>query len=164
MLWLDFLKTDPDFSLPQKNEVAELKMANILDLSIHNAKLAKRLATVDSEALADHEFVLAYEKIEFKESKNSRGIYTAIMRKVSNIAFGKLKFDPKAEKRKTKTGSYVTYFNVVYGTLLLRLEHEKPGTVVKTGYYFQVDKDTNYSIKNLREDNAMIDFTIVKEE
>ena len=135
-------------------------MSNILDLSIHNSKLARKLTKIDAEAEADNEFVLAYSNINFKESAASPGIYTAITKKVSDIAFGKLKFTPKAEKKQTKTGGYVTHFNVVYGTLMVTVDKKR--TLVKTGFYFQVDQDTNYSIMNLRDDDAILDFTIVK--
>lgn len=144
----------------------DLKMENILNLSIHNKKLLqqqklrKRLHPDDEEE--NQEFILSYSKMDFKNSKNSPGISTAIINKISNIAFGKLKFETKSVKKKTKTGDYVTHFNVVYGTLLLTIDG-KADSIVKTGFYFHVDKQTTYSITNLRDDEAMIDFTIIKD-
>lgn len=132
-------------------------MSNILDLSIHNVKLAKRLKDIDTEA------VIPYSNIDFKESGKSVGVFTAITKKISNGAFGKLKFSPNAEKKMTKTGQYVTYFNVIYGTLLFKIEGEKKGALVKTGFSFQVNQDTNYSISNLRNDESIVDFTIIKD-
>ena len=134
-------------------------MVNIFNLSIDNPRFVKKFPNTDSH---DQEHVLAYNQVDFRESAKSPGVFTALIKKAANIAFGKLKFTPKSVKKKTRTGNYISHFNVVYGTLLLKIENEKVGSIVKTGFYFHIGEKTNYTLTNLRNDEAMIDFTIIK--
>lgn len=138
-------------------------MMSIFNLSIDNPRFAKKFANIDGQLQPDQEHILAFNQVDFHESTNSPGVFTALTKKASNIAFGKLKFTPKSVKKRTKTGNYVSHFNVVYGTLLLKIENEKVGSIIKTGFYFHIGEQTNYVLTNLRNDEAMIDFTIIKE-
>ncbi|KAH9395692.1 hypothetical protein TYRP_020429 [Tyrophagus putrescentiae] len=138
---------------------AAQKMENILNLSIHKKKLAN--ATADSSR-ADPEHVRAFAELDFTESKNSQGVFTVMTKREDKIALGKLKFNPRAKKVPTKTGNYVTHFNVVYGTLLLKVNNDKVGSIIKSGFYVNVDSQTTYSIENLRNDQAVLDFTIIQ--
>ncbi len=145
--------------LPPPPQSAAQKMENILNLSIHKKKLAN--ATADSSR-ADPEHVRAFAELDFTESKNSQGVFTVMTKREDKIALGKLKFNPRAKKVPTKTGNYVTHFNVVYGTLLLKVNNDKVGSIIKSGFYVNVDSQTTYSIENLRNDQAVLDFTIIQ--
>ncbi|KAH9410297.1 hypothetical protein TYRP_010055 [Tyrophagus putrescentiae] len=74
------------------------KMVNIFNLSIDHPRFAKKFTNTESH---DHEHVLAYNQVEFRESSKSPGVFTALTKKASNIAFGKLKFTPKSQSHVT---------------------------------------------------------------
>ncbi|KAJ6222222.1 hypothetical protein RDWZM_000767 [Blomia tropicalis] len=133
------------------------RMDNIMDLSIH----INQFKNLEKQGDEPHPGIIKYEEIVWNESKNSPGILTSITNKLDGLAWGKVKFEPNAKKAQTKTGNYSTFFNVAYGTLLLKID-QMPDTVVKTGSSFEIKKQTQYSISNLRNDYAMVDFTIVK--
>lgn len=152
---LSYSKTNVGFSSTLK---ATLKMENILDLSIHKKKFAK----AEPPAPGDPEHIRAFAELEFTESTTSQGVFTAMISKQEGTALGKLKFDPRAKKVQTKTGAYVTHFNVTYGTLLFKLGKDKTGVVIKSGFYVKVDGGTTYSIENLRNDQAIVEFTIIQ--
>ncbi len=71
-----------------------------------------------------------------------------------------LKLGLMAQKMKSLTGDYVTRMTVTYQMLKIDNNSE---VIVKTNTYFRVDKRTNYSIKNCRNDSAFISFVILKD-
>jgi hypothetical protein len=98
------------------------------------------------------------------KSKQNDGVMTALIRKnrSNGEAVGMLKLGPMAQKTRSLTGDYVTHMTVTYGALGLKIENNSE-VIVKTNTYFRVDKRTNYSIKNCRNDSAVISFVILKD-
>ncbi|KAH9415679.1 hypothetical protein DERP_000169 [Dermatophagoides pteronyssinus] len=134
------------------------KFYDILNLSIHSKKFKTKSITDCPE------FVKSYSGLIFKPSDKSKGIHTALIEKDDRgTAFGMIRFEPLAMKKLGRNGPYATYFTVIYGTLILKVNDENE-TVVKTGSHFKIFPKAQYYIKNVRKDEALIQFSVIREQ
>ena len=134
------------------------KLDNIFDLTIHNSSMKKYF---NENIAEDVDYVIPFSNYKWKDSDKSKGISTAIIEKIGNNAFGMIKFNSRAEKAKTKSSDYISHFTVLYGVVSLKVKSNPP-IIVKSGTYFKVDRSTSYSIKNCRDDEALVSFTIIR--
>ncbi|KAF7494469.1 hypothetical protein SSS_05627 [Sarcoptes scabiei] len=133
------------------------RMEDILNLSIHS----KKFKTAQFEE--ENKFVKTLAGLSFKASDKSKGIHTAIVDKGDKgRAFGMIKFEPYAKKKTGKNGDYATHFTVLYGVLILKVKSEHE-TLIKTGSYFKINPSSEYSIKNIRNDEALLQFSVIKQ-
>lgn len=146
-------------AVPVETKQAKQNAESVLNLSVHNKKFAK-YAKDDGEI--EQEGVVPFSHYQWKESKMSNGVSTTIINKMGKHAFGMLRLDNGAKKGETKTGDYVTHFTVLYGVVLIKVA-SKPQVLIKPGSSFVVDKSTTYSVKNCRDDQALVSFAVMKD-
>ncbi|OTF71854.1 hypothetical protein BLA29_000889 [Euroglyphus maynei] len=133
------------------------KFNDILNLSIHSKKFKKK------PAIDCPEYVKSYSGFTFKPSDLSKGIHTALVDNDPERAVGMIRFEPLATKKLGKNVPFYTYFTVIYGTLIIKVDGEEDA-LVKTGSYFKICPRATYCIKNVREDEALIQFLIIKKQ
>jgi hypothetical protein len=139
---------------------------NVFDLSLHEKvfeEIFKQNETNRREP-QNSDCIKFLNDLNWIKSKQNDGVMTALIRKnrSNGEAVGMLKLGPMAQKTRSLTGDYVTHMTVTYGALGLKIENNSE-VIVKTNTYFRVDKRTNYSIKNCRNDSAVISFVILKD-
>lgn len=130
----------------------------MLNMSLHGNK--KAVVLNSNELQDDCQQVFEYNKYNWKPSDSSKNVDTAIVERIKKSTFGLLRFGARAEKSRSKSGNYTTFFLVVHGVFVFNVNDKD--FLVRTGSSFKVDPQTCYSITNCRNDDGIINFTASK--
>nr|XP_046914141.1 probable WRKY transcription factor protein 1 isoform X2 [Dermatophagoides farinae] len=142
----------------QTSSNARTKLQDILNLSVQSKKIPQK------SLINCPEFVKNIPSLNFKPSEKSKGIHTALIEKDDRgRAFGMMRFESFASKKKGRNGSYTTYFMVIYGAFILKVDDEDD-VLIKSGSYFKILPKSEYSIKNVRNDESLIHFLVTQEQ
>ena len=139
---------------------------NLMDLSIHAHH-------VDPAKLNNNKFVRKLQKgkhlvsslkdVHFNPSSVSPDVEIALTHKVGTFSRGMLKFKPFATKTRQQTVVPTTIFAVLHGVVAVKVNDEE-AVVLKTGGSLELQNETYYSIENLRSDEAVLTFNILRSE
>jgi hypothetical protein len=119
-----------------------------------NNKWAKKLER-------DKHLVQSLRDVQFNPSAVSPEVEIALINKVGNVSRGMLKLKPFATKARQQTVVPTTFFDVVHGVVSV-IVNDKPAILLRTGGQLELDNKTFYSIENLRNDEAVLNFTIIR--
>ena len=132
------------------------------DLSIHvgvNETMIERSEQIKKETTD----FFRKSDLKWVPSKNSKGVFIAMMKKEKNLkntkACGYIKINGGKIKDAVLSGRYSTEIIVMYGVVSIQLD-DRPACIFKTMESLIVERDTMYSIKNLRYDDAVLYFYI----
>lgn len=138
---------------------------NLMDLSIH--------ASIDPSTQNNKKWVRKLQKgkhlleslrdVNFNPSAVSPEVEIALTHKVGTFSRGMLKLKPFATKTRQQTVVPTTIFAVLHGVVAI-VVNDEPAVILKTGGSLELQNKTWYSIENLRNDDAVLTFNILRSE
>lgn len=151
-------------STATRSNQSERRRPDIMNLSIHaahfdsenmkNNKFAKKLQK-------DKHLVTSLKDVNFNPSSVSPDVEIALTHKVGNFSRGMLKLKPFATKTRQQTVVPTTIFSVLHGVVAFTV-NENPPVVLKTGGSLELQNKTWYAIENLRNDESILTFAIIR--
>lgn len=135
------------------------------ELSIHG-EINKSMIAYSEKIKHETTEFFSKKDLVWKPLRSSENVFVAQMNRSNHrdrsTTSGYFQIRPQGEKRLQQSGNYRTDFLVMFGVLSVKI-NDKPAVIFKKMEFFTIERNTWYSIRNLRDDNALMYFTMVQE-